>query len=142
MRGITMALAFLFLIATVGPGCGSSSSAATLTVYKSPTCGCCSKWIGHLEANGFAVEAIDLRDVNPVKRENKARLGLIQIEILLPHGIPEVLVEHLGKPKPVPAGPQTLEPKPTIRASPGHRTPRTPPVSIVLRSILRLRPHL
>ena len=70
MRGITLALALSFLVVTVAPGCGGSSNAATLKVYKSPTCGCCSKWIGHLEANGFAVEAVDLSDVKPVKREN------------------------------------------------------------------------
>lgn len=37
-------------------------------VYKSPTCGCCTKWIEHLEANGFAVEGRDVRDVRPLKR--------------------------------------------------------------------------
>ena len=27
----------------------------TITVWKSPTCGCCKDWIMHLEANGFSV---------------------------------------------------------------------------------------
>ena len=27
-----------------------------LNVYKSPTCGCCGKWVEHIESNGFAVE--------------------------------------------------------------------------------------
>lgn len=27
-----------------------------LTVYKSPTCGCCKKWIDHLETSGFGTE--------------------------------------------------------------------------------------
>ena len=38
------------------------------TVYKTPTCGCCSKWITHLEENGIDVEAKDLRDVTPIKK--------------------------------------------------------------------------
>jgi len=38
------------------------------TVYKTPTCGCCSKWIKHLEENGIDVEAKDLRDVTPIKK--------------------------------------------------------------------------
>jgi hypothetical protein len=42
--------------------------AADITVYKSPTCGCCSKWIKHLEANGFTVEAHDRNDMPKVKR--------------------------------------------------------------------------
>jgi hypothetical protein len=37
-------------------------------VYKSPTCGCCSKWVSHLEANGFTVEATDVNDMTLVKR--------------------------------------------------------------------------
>ena len=27
-----------------------------LDVYKSPTCGCCAKWISHMEQNGFAAK--------------------------------------------------------------------------------------
>lgn len=37
-------------------------------VYKSPTCGCCDKWVSHLEANGFEVEATDVDDMSLVKR--------------------------------------------------------------------------
>ena len=40
-----------------------------VTVYKSPTCGCCSKWNEHLEANGFEVKAIDMPDVRPMKEQ-------------------------------------------------------------------------
>ena len=29
-------------------------------VWKSPTCGCCNKWIDHLKENGFRVESRDL----------------------------------------------------------------------------------
>lgn len=39
----------------------------SITVYKSPTCGCCSKWVSHLEANGFKVKAIDQNDMTSVK---------------------------------------------------------------------------
>ena len=48
-----------------------------VTVYKSPTCGCCSKWIDHMRANGFAVQANDVEDVSVVKRANSVppRLG-------------------------------------------------------------------
>jgi hypothetical protein len=40
-----------------------------VTVYKSPTCGCCSKWVSHLESNGFVVNAINKNDLGPIKRE-------------------------------------------------------------------------
>lgn len=43
-----------------------------ITVYKSPACGCCSKWVDHLKENGFTVRAEDVRDLNAVK----ARYGV------------------------------------------------------------------
>ncbi|MEM0962430.1 MAG: DUF411 domain-containing protein [Bacteroidota bacterium] len=43
------------------------SDAPTLTVYKSPTCGCCSLWADHMEAAGFDVVSIDRTDMDVVK---------------------------------------------------------------------------
>ncbi|HEY7636426.1 MAG TPA: DUF411 domain-containing protein [Gemmatimonadales bacterium] len=39
----------------------------TLTVFKSPTCGCCSKWVDHVKAFGFAVRVHDEEDMDPIK---------------------------------------------------------------------------
>jgi hypothetical protein len=49
----------------------------TLIVYKTPTCGCCGKWIEHLQAAGFRVEATNLPDLTEVKAMNgvPAHLG-------------------------------------------------------------------
>ena len=44
---------------------GSSSTSAqspSVEVYKSPTCGCCSKWVDHLRQNGFTARVTDLTD--------------------------------------------------------------------------------
>jgi Predicted metal-binding protein len=38
-----------------------------ITVYKDPSCGCCTKWIDHLRAHGFAVTARDMDDMDEVK---------------------------------------------------------------------------
>lgn len=38
-----------------------------ITVYKSPTCGCCNKWVKHLEDNGFDVKSKNVKDVIPYK---------------------------------------------------------------------------
>ena len=46
-----------------------NASLPAITVYKSPTCGCCSLWGEHLEANGFTVETVDVDDINTVKEE-------------------------------------------------------------------------
>lgn len=39
----------------------------TVLVYKTPTCGCCNGWIEHLEAEGFTVDARDVRDIMSIK---------------------------------------------------------------------------
>jgi hypothetical protein len=44
-----------------------AAMANEIAVYKSPTCGCCSKWVRHLEQNGFTVKAYDVKDVNTYK---------------------------------------------------------------------------
>lgn len=37
-------------------------------VYASPTCGCCSDWVAHMEENGFEVEVELREDMGEVKR--------------------------------------------------------------------------
>lgn len=39
-----------------------------ITVYKSPQCGCCSKWVEHLEESGFEVEVKTVNDTMAVKQ--------------------------------------------------------------------------
>ena len=48
-------------------GTGALSAEQTITVYKSPTCGCCDQWVAHLEENDFAVETVDMTDLRMVK---------------------------------------------------------------------------
>jgi hypothetical protein len=45
----------------------ASDNPATLTVYKSPTCGCCAKWVDHVKAAGFATVVHDDDDMTTVK---------------------------------------------------------------------------
>jgi hypothetical protein len=46
-----------------------ASAELEMTVYKSPTCGCCGKWITHMEENGFKVKAVDMIEMNIVKEK-------------------------------------------------------------------------
>jgi len=43
---------------------------ADIKVFKTPTCGCCSDWVTHLEDNGFQVEAVDVshQQLNAIKQ--------------------------------------------------------------------------
>ena len=42
----------------------------TVTVYKSPTCGCCSRWVEHMREAGFEVVTHDVSDLSSVKAEH------------------------------------------------------------------------
>lgn len=41
-----------------------------LNVYKDPNCGCCSKWISHMEDNHFLVNAINTNDIEDIKLQH------------------------------------------------------------------------
>jgi hypothetical protein len=45
----------------------ATDNPTTLTVYKSPTCGCCTKWVDHVKAAGFATVVHDDDDMTTVK---------------------------------------------------------------------------
>lgn len=53
------------------PGPALAQRATRVTVWRDPTCGCCSGWVAHLRAEGFAVDDQVVRSVAPVRR----RLG-------------------------------------------------------------------
>ena len=39
-----------------------------MTVYKSPSCGCCKNWVTHMQGAGFTVKVIDMDDLTAVKK--------------------------------------------------------------------------
>jgi len=42
--------------------------ATEITVYKSPWCGCCEQWIGHMRSQGHAVTSRNLEDLDAIKK--------------------------------------------------------------------------
>lgn len=62
----------LLLLAGLAAPAWAAQPLPVVDVYKSPTCGCCNKWIDHLKANGFQVRAHDTDDVV----SHKYRLGV------------------------------------------------------------------
>ena len=63
------ALAALSLGAAArSPGqAGVATDVSVVTVYKSPSCGCCQKWVDYLVASGFQVKTVDLEDMSEIK---------------------------------------------------------------------------
>jgi len=58
------------LLAAAAPLLMQNAQAAkkpVITVYKTPTCGCCHEWIAHLRSNGFEVIANDVPDTAPYR---------------------------------------------------------------------------
>ena len=39
-----------------------------ITVYKSPSCGCCGAWVVYMTKQGFAVDVKDMNDLTEIKR--------------------------------------------------------------------------
>ncbi len=60
------------LFALLTPAAWAAAALPTVEVYKSPTCGCCGKWVEHMKANGFKVVTHEMNDVTP----HKQRLGV------------------------------------------------------------------
>ena len=65
-----------WLLAVTLSACGSSATntpttppaeVPPITVWKSPSCGCCGKWVEHLKEAGFDVEVIDENAMAPLK---------------------------------------------------------------------------
>ena len=63
-----------------------AGQSATVTVYKSPTCGCCTKWEEHLRQNGFTVVSVPRDDMNAIKQEHGIPQGLQSCHTALVNG--------------------------------------------------------
>ena len=82
----------------------------TVTVYRSPTCGCCTKWVDHMQEAGFEVELHEVSDVTAIKRMNGLPARLASCHTALVGGylveghVPAVEVKRLLAEKPKIAG--------------------------------------
>ena len=66
MKHASALLAVLVLLATVA----IAAEPNEIAVYRTPTCGCCSKWEKHLEDHGFSVVDHVVPNLSAMKREN------------------------------------------------------------------------
>jgi len=81
-----------------------------IIVYKTSTCGCCKKWVEHLQAAGFRVTAHDTSDVAGVaahygvpRRLSACHTALVQGYVVEGH-VPVDAIERLLKEGPDIAG--------------------------------------
>lgn len=45
----------------------SAAVSHRMTVYRSPTCGCCGAWINHVQTAGIKVDTVELDDLTMIK---------------------------------------------------------------------------
>ncbi|UCF21600.1 MAG: DUF411 domain-containing protein [Gemmatimonadota bacterium] len=93
-----------------GPLAQAAGTSPSITVYKSPMCGCCSKWVEHLEANGFAVTVIDTEEMSAIKSRygvgpelESCHTGLVDGYVIEGH-VPADLILKLLEERPSIAG--------------------------------------
>ncbi|NMM36417.1 MAG: CopG family transcriptional regulator [Glaciimonas sp.] len=60
-----------------------AQAAIPVTLYKSPTCGCCEEYVKYLKANGFAVDAVNSNDMNRIKQEKHIGNNLVSCHTAL-----------------------------------------------------------
>jgi len=107
----------------------------TITVYKSPTCGCCRKWVKHLEKNGFTVEAHNRENMSDIKREMGIQPKYQSCHTAVVNGyyieghVPASDIKQLLAEKPKAAG-LTVPGMP--KGSPGMEVGRKDPYSVLL----------
>lgn len=62
-----LALGIFLAIALFNPA--PAQAATELTVYRSPTCNCCGRWVEHMQAAGFAVQDVVTDDMDAIKAQ-------------------------------------------------------------------------
>ena len=56
-------------ITAEAPDSARQAAGSRLSVYKSPTCGCCADWVDHIEAAGFTTSIHHPENLNRIKAE-------------------------------------------------------------------------
>lgn len=108
----------------------SAGKAAQITVYKSPTCGCCEGWIDHLRDEGFDVAARDRENMQPIKQSAGVPANLQSCHTALVDGyvieghVPAADIKRLLTERPEVAG---LTAPGMPMKSPGMQSPGLPP---------------
>ena len=91
----------------VAPGALRANAApVTMTVYKSPLCGCCGEWVKHVQAAGFTVKVVAIEDLTDVNKNagvpkslEACHTALVGSYVAVGH-VPADLIQKVLKDKP------------------------------------------
>lgn len=125
----------LVLLLSVGAARAEKPAAdPVIKVWKTPSCGCCGKWVTHMQQAGFRLEVTDVDDVDPVKKANGLPLRLASCHTALVDGyvieghVPASEVRRLLKERPGILG---LAAPGMPAGSPGMDIPGSPPFDVL-----------
>jgi hypothetical protein len=113
----------------------SAAAAPQLSVFKTPTCGCCQNWVEYMKANGFTAKVTNMPDVSSVKMQNGLPPRLASCHTTLVGGyvieghVPVEDVRRLLKEKP--AGIAGIAAPGMPAGSPGMDVPNSPAYQII-----------
>lgn len=117
-----------------GAGTETDAKKTTITVYKDPDCGCCTKWVEHLIKHGYKVVAKDTREMVEIKRTlgvpdplTSCHTAVVKGYVIEGH-VPAADIARLLKRKPKLAG--LAVPGMPI-GSPGMEGPRPEPYEVL-----------
>ena len=106
MKGICLLVLVGSAFAVISSPVRAQPKGPAITVYKDPTCGCCSKWVEHLSQNGFDTKTIQMPDVSDVKKKNgvpegarSCHTGLVGGYVIEGH-VPAADIKQLLKQRP------------------------------------------
>ena len=109
-----------------------SATGPEVVVYKSPTCGCCRKWVSYLRSNGFNVTQIDTHNIQKVKKNQGIPEWLESCHTAIVDGY--IVEGHV----PVKEIRRMLEEKPSLK---GIAVPRMPVGSPGMEQGTRKQPY-
>jgi hypothetical protein len=103
-RTLLAALSLAALLATTASA--QAPGRMKMTVYKSPTCGCCAKWVEHMKKAGFDLAVTDTDNVSLIKAEHKVPSNLAACHTAIVNGyvveghVPEDVIRKMLAEKP------------------------------------------
>ncbi len=88
----------------------AANAAATIDVYKSPSCGCCGAWVDHIRKEGFKAHVTETEDLEPVKAKagvpadlQSCHTAFVENYVIEGH-VPAREIQRLLKERPAAAG--------------------------------------
>ena len=136
-RSASLALALVIpagVLAQRAAGKPAAPAPQAITVYKTATCGCCTKWVDHLKAAGFnpTVHVVETMSQSPITKR------VPDVAALLPHrharGLPRRRARAGGRDQ------AAVEEKPRVEGiavpgmpagSPGMESPNPEPYDVI-----------